>query len=123
MYGCSFRKSTHIWTNAILKEPLRRCTVQTPCKHKEATGRHPVTAQSGDSGHAKGSGSPIAVYPVPAGLIQALTAGYQERAQVDPLPAFLITSACEDFQDWRNVSINDDDLFFNVTPDVNGTFY
>ena len=32
-------------------------------------GRHTVTAQSGDSHHAKGSGSGEAVYPIPAGLI------------------------------------------------------
>jgi hypothetical protein len=83
-----------------------------------------MTAQSGgDSQHAKGSGSAIAVYPVPAGLIEALTAGFREHAQVDPLPAFLITSICEEIQDWRNTDIDCDDMFFNVTPDVNGALY
>ena len=123
MHGCSFQKSTLIWTNAILREPLRRCTVRTPCNHTEETGRHPVTAQSGDSKHAKGSGSAIAVYPVPEGLIEALTEGFRERDMVDPLPAFLITAISEVFKDWRNTDIECDDLFFNVARDATGAYY
>ena len=82
-----------------------------------------MTAQSGDSKNAKGSGSAVAVYPVPAGLIDALTTGFRERAQVDPIAAFLITSICEDFQDWRHTDADCDNLFFNVAPDANGVFY
>ena len=123
MYGCAFRKSTHIWTNAILQAPLRKCTVHTPCSHKAATGQHPVTAQVGDSKNAKGSGSAVAVYPVPAGLIQTLTAGFREQIQVDPIAAFLITSICEDFQNWRHTDAECDNLFFNVGPDIDGSFY
>jgi hypothetical protein len=118
-----FRKSTHIWTNASLTKPLRRCTIQTPCKHNRDTGWHPVTAQSGDSRHAKGSGSAIAVYPVPAGLIEALTAGFREHTQVDPLRAFLITAIYEEFHDWRNTDIDCEDPCFNVMPDVTGALY
>jgi hypothetical protein len=106
-----------------MRKPLRRCTVQTPYMHTETTGRRPVTAQSGDIRHANGSGSAIVVSPVPAGLLEALTASFREHAHVDPLPTFMITPICEEFQDWRNTDIDCDDLFFNVTPYVNGAFY
>ena len=73
-----------------------------------------MTAQAGGTKHAKGSGSAIAVYPVPAGLVDALMAGVKERQVVDPLPAFLITSISEDFQDWRSTDLDCGSLFFNV---------
>jgi hypothetical protein len=59
----------------------------------------------------------------PAGLIEALTAGFREHTQVDPLPAFLITSICEDFKDWRNTDIDCEELFFNVKYDITGALY
>jgi len=72
MYGTQYRKSTNVWTNAFLKAPLRKCSALTPCENKRLTGQHPVTAQSGDSHNGKGSGSAVAVYPVPPRLIEAL---------------------------------------------------
>ena len=114
MYGTMFRKSTHIWTNAILQAPLRRCSRLTICDNKRNTGRHPVTAQSDDTKHAKGRGSDIAVYPVPAGLIQALTAGFRECKHIQPLPAFMITAITEDLQDWRDTDLDCHELFFRT---------
>ena len=71
-YGTRYRKATHIWTNAILKEPLKVCTTQDPCSEVIEFGRHVVTAQSGDSKTQKGSGSAEAVYPLPQKLVQHL---------------------------------------------------
>ena len=71
-YGMPYQKRTHIWTNAVLRHPLKCCTTATPCEDMQRLGRHTVTAQSGDSHHAKGSGSGEAVYPIPAGLIHDL---------------------------------------------------
>jgi len=73
-----------------------------------------VTAQSGDTKHAKGSGSAIAVYPVPAGLIQALTAGFRECRNIQPLPACMITAITEDLQDWRDTDLDCHELFFRT---------
>ena len=71
-YGTPYRKATHLWTNAILTKPLQQCTMQTPCAVKRQHGRHLITAQSGDSKHQQGSGGAVAVYPVPAALIDNL---------------------------------------------------
>ena len=71
-YGTRFRKATHIWTNAVLRAPLKRCTRDTPCAELEQFGYHTVTAQRGNSNTATGSGSAEAVYPIPAGLVREL---------------------------------------------------
>jgi hypothetical protein len=71
-YGTPYRKATHIWTNATLRRPLQVCDSLTPCDLKRIYGVHPVTAQSGPSRSAIGSGGAIAVYPVPSSLVQEL---------------------------------------------------
>jgi len=114
MYGSDFRKSTHIWTNAVLNKPLRRCSVITPCKHKEETGRHPVTAQAGDSKNAKGSGSAVAVYPIPFRLVKALTEGCYQEDEVDPIAAYMIASISEVFNTWQDTDVGCNTLLFNV---------
>jgi hypothetical protein len=114
MYGSDFRKSTHIWTNAVLNKPLRRCSVITPCKHKEETGRHPVTAQAGDSKNAKGSGSAVAVYPIPFRLVKALTEGCYQQDEMDPIAAYMIASISEVFNTWQDTDVGCNTLLFNV---------
>ena len=71
-YGTPYQKATHIWTNAILSAPLQRCSAQTPCSIRQQHGRHLITAQSGDSKTQQGSGGAVAVYPVPAALVEDL---------------------------------------------------
>ena len=73
-YGTQFKKATHIWTNAVLPSPLKQCTPQHPCSEVAAFGRHRFTAQSGDSKTQRGSGSAVAVYPIPSPLVQELVA-------------------------------------------------
>ena len=71
-YGTQFRKATHIWTNAVLREPLKCCSQTTPCAEMKQFGYHRVTAQRGNSSTATGSGSAEAVYPIPAQLVHEL---------------------------------------------------
>ena len=71
-YGTQFRKATHIWTNAVLREPLKCCSQTTPCAEMRQFGYHRVTAQRGNSSTATGSGSAEAVYPIPAQLVHEL---------------------------------------------------
>ena len=71
-YGTQFRKATHIWTNAVLREPLKCCSPTTPCAEMKQFGHHRVTAQRGNSNTATGSGSAEAVYPIPAQLVHEL---------------------------------------------------
>lgn len=71
-YGTPYQKATHIWTNAILQQPLLQCTSQTPCAEFAKYGKHRITAQSGDSKTQQGSGGAISVYPVPARLVDDL---------------------------------------------------
>jgi hypothetical protein len=122
MYGTSYRKSTHIWTNAVLRQPLRRCTSTTPCNYTQTTGRHPVTAQSGPSANAKGSGSAVAVYPIPPGLIKALTQDLVYGAIEDPLPAYLLTSIIEEFKTLDETDADCNILCFGVQPSTNGRY-
>lgn len=69
-YGKPIRKNTDIWTN--IDVDLKCCNSQTPCPAKAEYGRHPVTAQSGPSGHARGSGVRENVYSLPAQLTTAI---------------------------------------------------
>ena len=78
-YGTQFQKATNIWTNAVLRAPLKRCTKDQPCAERDQYGHHRVTAQSGNSGTATGSGSAEAVYPIPADLVRELL-DVKERA-------------------------------------------
>jgi hypothetical protein len=70
-YGKQFRKRTDIWTDAPVA--LHICSKATPCPHV-AAGRHPMTAQSGPSATARGSGSAEAAYPIPQQLVEYLLA-------------------------------------------------
>jgi hypothetical protein len=114
MYGSDFRKSTHIWTNVVLSKPLQRCSVETPCRHEKETGRHPMTAQAGDSKNAKGRGSAVAVYPIPFRLVKALTDGFHSDEEVDPIAAYMIASISEAFHAWQDTDVGCDTLLFNV---------
>jgi len=73
MYGTSYKKPTHIWTNLKLCTPLSFCSIKTPCDNVQKHGIHLVTAQSGPSKNGTpGSGSAAAVYPIPQKLLDEL---------------------------------------------------
>ncbi len=71
-YGAPFRKATNIWASFADPYLLKVCSSRTPCDHMARHGRHPQTAQSGPSGSTPGSGSALAVYPLPEKLIKTL---------------------------------------------------
>jgi hypothetical protein len=71
-YGKQFRKRTDIWTD-VPTVALKTCSKATPCPHV-ANRRHPMTAQSGPSATARGSGSAEAAYPIPPQLVEYLLA-------------------------------------------------
>jgi hypothetical protein len=91
-YGTQCRKATHIYTNAVLSIPLVRCTLRTLCENKGLLGYHPVTAQSGPSGRAVGSGSAVAVYPIPEKIVKSLAKERRRELAVDPLSLYMIVS-------------------------------
>jgi len=97
-YGTDYQKATHIWTNAILPAPLLQCTPQTPCDIRRLHGRHLISAQSGDSAMQKGSGGAVAVYPIPAPLLDELMDGMtwlQHNSELGECSAKLIESIWE----------------------------
>ncbi len=47
MYGCDYRKDTHIWTNVPVV--LDKCRRDNPCPHMQQLGYHPRVAQNGSS--------------------------------------------------------------------------
>ena len=68
-YGTEYRKATHIWTNAAMRMPLRRCNVSDPCQHRSQSGKHPRVAQSGPSSNGTpGMGDGESVYATPLDL-------------------------------------------------------
>ena len=72
MYGERYMKPTCIWTNSPPPTPLLRCTVETPCACRWATGAHAETAQLGPHPQQSGAGVSKKVYPVPALLLRQL---------------------------------------------------
>jgi hypothetical protein len=72
MYGAPFRKATNIWASFAHPDLLKVCDKHHPCYHMARTGKHPQVAQSGPSGSTPGSGSAIAVYPLPERLVRTL---------------------------------------------------
>ena len=72
MYGERYMKPTCIWTNVVTPTPLLRCTVDTPCACRWATGSHAETAQLGPHPLQAGAGVSKKVYPVPALLLRQL---------------------------------------------------
>ncbi len=72
MYGERYMKPTCIWTNSVTPTPLLRCTVETPCACRWATGAHAETAQLGPHPLQTGAGVSKKVYPVPALLLRQL---------------------------------------------------
>ena len=98
-YGTEYQKATHIWTNAVLQAPLLQCTPRTPCAVRHQHGRHLISAQSGDSAMQKGSGGAVAVYPIPAPLMNDLIDNMvwlQHNAELGECSARLIESIWED---------------------------
>ena len=98
-YGTEYQKATHIWTNAVLPQPLQQCSPQTPCEIRRQHGRHLVTAQSGDSARQQGSGGAVAVYPIPAPLMEELIDDMiwlQHNAELGECSVQLIAAICED---------------------------
>jgi hypothetical protein len=71
-YGAPFRKATNIWASFAHPNLLKVCDKHHPCYHMARTGKHPQVAQSGPSGSTPGSGSAIAVYPLPERLVRTL---------------------------------------------------
>ena len=68
-YGTEYRKATHIWTNAAMRIPLKRCNVSDPCEHRAQSGRHPRVAQAGPSSNGTpGMGPGENVYAIPLDL-------------------------------------------------------
>jgi hypothetical protein len=107
-YGTEYQKATHIWTNAVLPAPLLQCTPQTPCATRRQHGRHLISAQSGDSAVQKGSGSAVAVYPIPAPLVEELIDGMawlQHNSELGECSVKLIKSIWE-----GEVSLWEDDI-------------
>ena len=70
-YGKPYRKNTCIWSN-VPELNLKVCAGQTRCANKLNLGYHPVTAQSGSTARAEGSGSGRSVYPIPSRLVAHL---------------------------------------------------
>ena len=102
-YGTEYQKATHIWTNAVLPAPLLQCSAQTPCETRRQHGRHLITAQSGDSATQKGSGGAVAVYPIPAPLIDELIDGMiwlQHNSELGECSVQLIAAIYEDPALW-----------------------
>lgn len=71
-YGERYKKPTCIWTSTPPKQPLMRCTAQTPCVCRWATDGHPITAQIGPHPGQEGAHDARAVYPIPAPLLYHL---------------------------------------------------
>jgi hypothetical protein len=85
MYGTTFKKPTHLWTNLMLARPLRKCTKLTPCPSRAEWGFHQMTAQSGPSrSGARGSGSAAVVYPIPEKLLKELLGSMEESPPMSP---------------------------------------
>ncbi len=70
-YGTAYHKNTCIWSNVVGLD-LKVCAGATRCPNKRDLGFHPVTAQSGASARAQGSGGGRNVYPIPAPLVRHL---------------------------------------------------
>ena len=70
-YGKPYRKNTCIWT-PVARLGLKVCAGETRCKAKTVLGFHPVTAQSGGTARALGSGGGRNVYPIPSALVRHL---------------------------------------------------
>ena len=113
-YGTQFRKATHIWTNAVLREPLKCCTRDAPCAEMEQFGRHTVTAQRGNSKTAAGSGSAEAVYPIPADLVRELMniSARTDDVEMGEIALGLIASIWDG--DFQHSSSADDDVGDNI---------
>ena len=67
-YGKPYRKNTCIWSN-VANLDLKTCSGANLCKSKAILGYHPVTAQSGGTARAVGSGGGRNVYPIPPRLV------------------------------------------------------
>jgi hypothetical protein len=67
-----YRKNTNIWSNAPLV--LKTCSKESPCSSQREHGRHFVTAQSGPTTEARGSGKGENVYGIPCPLVRDLFA-------------------------------------------------
>ena len=91
-HGTPYRKATHIWTNALLPEPLPYCDRQTPCEMRAQHGRHLRTAQQGARRGVPGSGGAVAVYPVPEGLVRRLFEAVVRRDPAAALAVVLLAS-------------------------------
>ena len=70
-YGKPYRKNTCIWTPVVGLD-LKVCAGETRCTAKRELGFHPVTAQSGGTARALGSGGGRNVYPIPSALVRHL---------------------------------------------------
>lgn len=82
-YGAPYRKHTDVWTNAVFDAPLEHCNPRTPCVLKDKLGKHPVVAQHGAARDGTpGSKSAVALYPVPARLVDALLAPAYRKWQL-----------------------------------------
>jgi hypothetical protein len=104
------------WGWSVLRQPLRRCTSTTLCNYTKSTGRRPVIAQRGPRANAKGSGIPVAVYPMPPRIIKALTYDLAYGVTSDPLSAHTLTYISEEFRTWDEPGAACDILYFGVQP-------
>ena len=86
--------------------------MRTPCENKGLLGYHPVTAQSGLSGRAVGSGSAVAVYPIPEKLVKSLAEEMRRELAVDPLPLYMIMSITEEMDSLEDTDVETDWLHF-----------
>jgi hypothetical protein len=86
-YGAPFRKATNIWASFAQPDLLKVCDKRHPCHHMARCGKHPQVAQSGPSGSTPGSGSALAVYPLPERLVRTLIS-----AALSPTLCMAITS-------------------------------